>query len=224
MAAQQKRFRAVLEPLPGALGWVIARLPFDPMSSWKTMVRLRVKVTAGGQLFRTSLFPGSKDHPSQMDGYFVLVNKKMQKAAGVSVGGMIDLTIEPDLETRDVEAPAELAALFKQHKSLARWYARLSDSIRADIARTIDGVKSPEARQRRVDQMAERMLLAMEGEKVLPPILEVAFRRHPGALEGWKSMTEVQRRGHLLGVFYYQSPEAREKRAGKVVEDCLKKK
>jgi hypothetical protein len=70
--------------------------------------------------------------------------------------------------------------------------------------------------------MAERMLLAMEGEKQLPPILDVAFRRSPKARKGWELMTVVQRRGHLLGVFYYQSPEAREKRAGKVVEDCLR--
>jgi hypothetical protein len=62
----------------------------------------------------------------------------------------------------------------------------------------------------------------MEGEKVLPPILEVAFRRHPEARKGWVSMTEIQRRGHLLGIFYYQSPEAREKRAGKAVEECLR--
>jgi uncharacterized protein YdeI (YjbR/CyaY-like superfamily) len=146
----------------------------------------------------------------------------MQKAAGVGVGGMIDLAVEPDLDERETEAPAELEALFKKEKALAKWYAKLSDSIRRDIARTITEVKSPEARARRVDQMAERMLLAMEGEKMLPPILEVTFRRHPGALAGWKKMTEVQRRGHLLGVFYYQSPEAREKRAGKVVEDCLR--
>jgi uncharacterized protein YdeI (YjbR/CyaY-like superfamily) len=66
------------------------------------------------------------------------------------------------------------------------------------------------------------MLLAMEGEKILPPIFEVAFRRNPAARTGWDHMTPVQRRGHLLGVFYYQSPEAREKRAGKVVEDCLR--
>jgi hypothetical protein len=35
-------------------------------------------------------------------------------------------------------------------------------------------------------------------------------------------MTPVQRRGHLLGIFYYQSPEAREKRARKAVEEALK--
>lgn len=217
MAGQVKRFRAVLEPLPGALGWVVARVPFDVAKTWKKMVRLRVKVETGGEVFRTSLFAD----PAH-SGHFVLVNKRMQKAAGARPGGMIDLAVEPDLEERETEVPPELEKIFKREKALARWYGRLSDSIRRDIARTIEGVKSPEARQRRVEQMAERMLLAMEGERVLPPILEVAFRRHPAAKIGWEKMTEIQRRGHLLGVFSYQSPEAREKRAGKVVEDCLR--
>jgi uncharacterized protein YdeI (YjbR/CyaY-like superfamily) len=150
------------------------------------------------------------------------VNKKMQKAAGVKLGGMIDLAVEPDLDEREMEVPAVLEKLFKKEKALAKWYAKLSDSIRRDIAARIEEVKSPEARERRVEQMAERMLLAMEGEKVLPPILEVAFRRHPAAKKGWEKMTEIQRRGHLLGVFYYQSPEAREKRAAKAVADCLR--
>jgi hypothetical protein len=35
-------------------------------------------------------------------------------------------------------------------------------------------------------------------------------------------MTPVQRRSHLLGIFYYQSPEAREKRAAKAVEEALR--
>jgi uncharacterized protein YdeI (YjbR/CyaY-like superfamily) len=217
MGNKAKRFRAVLEPLSGNLGWLVARLPFDPAKTWTRMVRLRVKVEAGGEIFRTSLFADSGHQ-----GHFVLVNKKMQKAAGVARGGMIDLEIEPDLEERASAAPKELEALFKKEKALAKLYGNLSDSNKRDIARTISEVKSPEARQRRVDQMAERMLLAMEGEKQLPPILDVAFRRSPKARKGWELMTVVQRRGHLLGVFYYQSPEAREKRAGKVVEDCLR--
>jgi uncharacterized protein YdeI (YjbR/CyaY-like superfamily) len=217
MAGQVRRFQAVLEPLPGGLGWVVARVPFDVGKTWKRMVRLRVKVEAGGEVFRTSLFADSGD-----GGHFVLVNKKMQKAAGVAVGGMIDLAVEPDLEDRETEAPAELEEIFRKEKALAKWHARLSDSIRRDIARTIEEAKSEEARERRAQQMAERMLLAMEGEKTPPPVLEVAFRRRPTAREGWNAMTEVQRRGHLLGIFYYQSPEAREKRAGKAVEECLR--
>ena len=39
-----KKFRAVIEPLSGGLGWVVARLPFDVGTAWDKMVRLRVKV------------------------------------------------------------------------------------------------------------------------------------------------------------------------------------
>jgi len=35
-------------------------------------------------------------------------------------------------------------------------------------------------------------------------------------------MTPLQRRSHLLGIFYYQTPEAREKRAAKAIEEAMK--
>jgi len=212
-----KRFRAVLEPLGSELGWTVARVPFDVKTAWKKMVRLRVKVEVAGEVFRTSLFADSTH-----GGYFVLVNKKMQKAAGVGLGGMIDLAVEPDLEEREACVPAELERLLKSEKALAKWYAKLSEPTRREIGKYIDGVKGAEARQRRAEQIAERLMLTMEGEKELPPILQVAFRETPIARKGWEAMTVIQRRGHLMGVFYYQSPEAREKRVGKVVEDCLK--
>jgi uncharacterized protein YdeI (YjbR/CyaY-like superfamily) len=212
-----KRFRAVLEPLRGGLGWVIARIPFDVEAAWKKMVRLRVKVEVGGEVFRTSLFADSQGR-----GHFVLVNKKMQKAAGAKVGAMVDFTIAPDLEEREREVPPELAKLLKTEKRLAKWYEGLSGPIRWEIGKWIDGVKGAEARQRRAEQIAERLMLTMEGEKELPPVIEVAFRRVPAARKGWEVMTKVQRRSNLMAVFYYQSPEAREKRVRKLVEDCLK--
>ena len=35
-------------------------------------------------------------------------------------------------------------------------------------------------------------------------------------------MTPVQRRGHLLGIYGYQSVDARERRAAKAVEEALR--
>ena len=49
--AGAKRFRAVLEPLGGGLGWVVARLPFDVATTWKKMIRLRVTVETAGRSF-----------------------------------------------------------------------------------------------------------------------------------------------------------------------------
>jgi uncharacterized protein YdeI (YjbR/CyaY-like superfamily) len=212
-----KRFRAVLEPLAGDLGWVVARVPFDVAKAWKKMVRLRVMVETGGEVFRTSLFADATH-----GGHFVLVNKQMQKVAGVKVGGMIDLAVAPDLEEREAIVPLELAQLLREEKALAKWYANLSEAMRREITKWIDGVKSAEARKGRAEQIAERLMLTMEGEKVLPPIIEIAFRRNPVAEKGWKRMTATQRRRYLMAVFYYQSPGAREKRVGKLVEDCLR--
>src|SRR5215471_7185991 len=132
-----KRFRAVIEPLSGGLGWVVARLPFDVDRTWKKMVRLRVKVEVGGEEFRTSLFPDA-----HKGGHFLLVNKKMQKAAGSKVGAMVDFTVAPDLDERTPTAVPELAKLVKTEKKLAKFYEGLSEPIRWEIVKWIDGVKS----------------------------------------------------------------------------------
>ena len=152
----------------------------------------------------------------------MLVNKQMQKGANATVGSFVEIALEPDLDERVTPVAPELAKLLKQHTALKKWYEQLSPSAHADIARFISEPKSPEARLRRAEQTAERMLLAMEGERELPPILQVEFTNRPLARAGWEAMTLVQRRGHLLGIFYYKSPEARQKRARKAVDDAIK--
>jgi len=37
---------------------------------------------------------------------------------------------------------------------------------------------------------------------------------------GWERMTATQRRQQLLGVFYYQTPDARERRAMKLADEA----
>ncbi len=216
MAGRVKRFRAVLEMVGGELGWTVARVPFDVGGTWTKMVRLRVKVTVAGEVFRTSLFVDNAH-----GGHFVLVNKKMQRVAGVRLGGMIELAVEPDLEEREVELTVEFARLLKREKRLAKWFAEQTESVRREAGKWLAAPKSEEARQNRAEQMAERLMLAMEGEKELPPVMEAAFRRQPMAREGWEAMTLTRRRGALMAVFYYQSPEARQRRVEKLVEECV---
>lgn len=214
MSAQRK-FRGVLQPDNTALKWVIVKVPFDPARAWPRRNRLRVKGTINGFRFRTSLFRSARN------GHILLVNKQMQKGAKVAVGGMADIVLEPDMEERVATIPAELEKFLKHDRALKKWFDELSYSMRKYMQDAITVCKSPEARVRRAEQTAERVMLAMEGERELPPILQVAFRRQPKALAGWQAMTPVQRRGHLLGIFYYQSPEARQKRAEKAVSEAL---
>ena len=215
-ASKPQRFRAVLQPDGTNLRWIIARVPFDPAVVWKQRKGMRVRGTINGFAFRTSLFG------SAAKGHVLLVNKAMQKGAAAKLGDLAEITLEPDLAERATPVPPELARLLKQDRALARFYAELSPSARRDIAQTILEPKSADARKRRAEQTAERMLLALEGEQVLPPILQAAFCRVPRAQIGWDAMTPTQRRSNLLAIFYYQSPEARERRAQKVVAEALR--
>jgi uncharacterized protein YdeI (YjbR/CyaY-like superfamily) len=213
-----KRFKARLESLGMGLGWTIVRVPFVPHEVWKTMVRLRVKGEVNGFEFRNSLFPFGDG-----GGYFLLVNKVVQKGAEVRLGEVAEFKLEADLEPRPAELPDELAVLLEEEPGLREWYDELSESMRREIGKWCGLAKGDEARMRRAEQMAERLLGAMEGEKELPPVVAAAFRKRPKAKAGWEKMTVTQRRQHLLGVFYYQGVEAREKRVGKLCDEAEKK-
>ena len=217
--AGERRFRAVLERGDRALGWTIARVPFEPQVVWPAMVRLRVagEVTGatGTQTFRTSLFPepeGARQH-----GYFLLVNRTMQQGAGVGLGESAAFVLWADTEARPAELPGELDALLDEAEGLRSWYEELSEYTRRELGKWIGAVKGDEARLRRAAQTAERLLSTMEAEVALPPLLEQALRSRPKARSGWERMTATQRRAELMAVFYYQTPEAREKRVGKLL-------
>jgi uncharacterized protein YdeI (YjbR/CyaY-like superfamily) len=209
-----KSFTATLERLPGALHWVIIRIPFDVKKTWKKMNRLRVIGELNGFSFRTSLFP------FRQGGHFLLVNRKLQAQAGVAAGSKGRFTIEPDLTERIAKIPKELSPFLNEDKTFRKWYDALPYSHRNEIAKWIEDPETPAARARRGEQMAERLLAAMEGERELPPILKAAFARNGRARAGWEKMTLAQRRRNLLAIFYYQSPDARARRLEKIVEEA----
>ena len=60
----------------------------------------------------------------------------------------------------------------------------------------------------------------MDAERDLPPALKQAFGRNPQALAGWNQMTPTRRRGQLLGIFYYRTPESRARRIAKAVDEA----
>jgi uncharacterized protein YdeI (YjbR/CyaY-like superfamily) len=206
----------VLERLRNGLGWVIAKVPFDVQKAWPVRNRLRVRGEIEGFPFRTSLFAESRG-----GSHFLLVNKKMQAGAKARVGDKARIKLEPDLEERPAVIPAELERELKGDRKLRKWFEGVSPSMRREIGKWVGEAKVAETRQKRAEKMAERLMQAMEGEIDPPPVLKAAFQRQPRALEGWKALTPTQRRNHLLGIFYYETVEARERRAAKAIEMAL---
>jgi uncharacterized protein YdeI (YjbR/CyaY-like superfamily) len=209
-----ERFEARLERLRSRLNWIIIHLPFDASQVWGLRGQIKVKGEVNGFAFRTSLFPTREGR------HFLLVNKQMQKGARAIEGSVARFQIALDREERSVTIPNELKRILSEDRSLRRWHDELNHSTRNDIAKWITEPKSAEARIRRAEQIAERLLAVMEAERELPPILQVAFARHPRAREGWDGMSASRRRGHLFGIFYYRTPDAQARRIDKMLDDA----
>ncbi|HLK50849.1 MAG TPA: YdeI/OmpD-associated family protein [Bryobacteraceae bacterium] len=207
-------FEALLERGDRRLGWTIARIPFDAGKTWGTYGLLKVKGSINGFPFRTSLFPeGAGRH-------ILLVNKRMQAGARAALGDRARFRLELDTDERTVTPPVELAAALSEDPALRRWYDQLNYSIRKEIANWITDVKSAEARRRRADQIAERLLATMDAERELPPFIRVALARDGRAAEGWKRMSPLRRRRILFAIFYYRDPLARDRRLRRALEEA----
>lgn len=210
-----KTFEATLERLRSNLGWVVIRIPFRVHQTWGTHGMFRVKGEINGFAFRTSLFPTRKGE------HFLLVNKKMQHGAGVTEGSSAEFFLEPDTGERIIAIPTELKRFLAEDRPFRRWFDTLNYSTRKWITDWIAQPKSRAARARRAEQVAEQLLSAMEAERELPPALKLAFSQDPRALEGWNLMSPLQRRGQLIAIFYYRSPDARARRIEKVIEAAI---
>ena len=207
-----KSFEATLVSSGDKLKWVVIRVPFDVAKVWGKRGQLKVKGEINGFAFRTSLFPDGKG------GHILMVNKKMQAGGRVRFGMKAHFQMAPDTAKREVNVPKELQRELGRSKRLSKFYDSLSFSIRKWIADMVADRKQAESRARSAQRTAEWLMEAMTAERELPPMFQIAINRNPEVRERWEQMSASQRRGNLLAVFYYRSPESRAKRLQKVVQ------
>lgn len=211
-----KTLQVVLERHAIGLRFVVARLDGAALrKAWPGWADRRVKGAINGIGFRTTLFPAKQG--AEM---VLVVNRALQKKAKAGPGDRVELCLEPDTEAPD-PIPPELMRALKQDKAAARWFGKLAPSMQKGIANYVDAAKGAATRKQRAEAMAESVMLAMEGEGEIPPILRAAFQREPLAQAGWQAMSAVQRRNHLLGIFYVQTVQGRERRAAMAVEAAV---
>jgi uncharacterized protein YdeI (YjbR/CyaY-like superfamily) len=146
----------------------------------------------------------------------------MLRGAKAAPGAAAKFRMEPDSERPAIAIPAELKRALSEERSLLRWFHSLNQSMRNEICKWIIQPKSSESRSRRAGQMAERLLATMEAERELPPALQHELAQNPHAREGWQLMSPSRRRRHLLGIFYYQTVEARTRRTSRVLEEAVR--
>ncbi len=213
-----KSFTAVLERTADRLRWVIARIPFDAAKIWGKRGQVKVQGEINGFAFAATLFPDGEG------GHFLIVNKKMLGGGKTAAGLTAKFRLQPDTTPRVTVSPAtELLRELGQSKRLLKFFESMSPSRRHEIAKWIAQCKTSDARKRRSEQIAERLMETMEAERELPPIMQLAFRQNPRAAEQWQRMSPSHRRAHLFSIFYYRTPEGRANRVQKCVEEMLKR-
>ena len=208
----KKRFRARIELVGSKLNWRIVNLPFSVKKVFGSAARVPVCGTVNGFPYRTSVFPWGDGR------HMLMLNKQVQQGAGVrNQGDMVEVVMEVDTAERTVEVPALLRKTLAEDKQLRKYFDCLNYSARKEIAKWVMEPKSQEARVRRAEQMTERLMLAMEGEREAPPILKAVFAHNPKARVGWEKISPTQKRMQLLAIFGYRSPESRARRVEKLV-------
>ena len=209
-----RSFSALIERMRSRLNWTIIHVPFDAARVFGKRGQIKVKGTINGFAFRTALFPTGEG------GHILLVNKRMLKGGGVAAGRSAQFELEVDTEKRVLGIPEKLERILARDRAFRRWYDQLNSSTRNQVAKWVNEPASAAARERRAEQIAERLMETMEAETELPPLIRVALARDSQAREGWETMSLARRRSHLLGIFYYRTPEGRANRLGKMLDDA----
>ena len=137
------RFRAELK-LEGNTGTYL-EVPLDVAAVFGR-ARPPVRGTINGSPLRSTI-------AKYGDTYFLVINRKVREAAGVSAGETVDIELGLDTKARTVRVPNDLAsALDKQTRAA---FDRMSYTHRREYVEWIEGAKRAETRQRRIAKAVE---------------------------------------------------------------------
>ncbi len=144
-----QRFQAEIEDAGGGGAYVV--LPDEVLAGLGGGARFRVTGALNGVSFASSTM-------GMGDGRVCLgVHKATRQAAGVSIGDIVDVSVERDDRPRKVTVPAELADALAEDPDVAAAFERLSFSHRREYAQWVGEAKRADTRARRVREVLERL-------------------------------------------------------------------
>ena len=118
-------------------------VPADVIEALGSGKRPAVKVTINGYTYRTTV--------GVMGGRYLLsVSSDVREAAGVAAGDDVEVTLERDTEPRELDVAPDLAAALDAETR--QFFDSLSRSRRQRFVLPIEQAKTPQTRQRRLDQ------------------------------------------------------------------------
>ena len=109
-----------------------------------------VSVTINGHTYRSSI--------ASMGGEFKIpVSAEIREAAGVKAGDDVAVEVALDTAPREVAVPPDFAAALAAEPAAQATFDRIGYSEKRWFVLGIEGAKTPETRQRRIDKAIERL-------------------------------------------------------------------
>lgn len=150
---EPRRFTATIRG--NEMGGQYVEIPFDVEKVFGKK-RVPILATIDGEPYRGSLVRmGTECH-------MLLIRKDIRERIGKGVGDTVEVTVEEDAQPREVEVPADLAAVLAKAPAAAAFFEQLSYTHRREYVSWIAEAKKPETRQRRVQQT---VALLLEGKR-----------------------------------------------------------
>jgi hypothetical protein len=134
-------FTAVIQD-PGG-GGAFVEVPFDVEKEFGSR-RPRVKAMIESVPYRGTLTRMGTDC------HILGIRKDIREQIGKTFGDKVTITVEPDVEPRLVEVPAELKKAFRTEKEARAAFEKLSYTHQKEYADWIDDAKREETRQTRI--------------------------------------------------------------------------
>jgi hypothetical protein len=112
--------------------------------------RPAVLVTVGGHSYRSTV--------ASMGGvYMVPFSAAHREATGIAAGDEVDVDIELDSEPRTVDLPADFSDALDGEPRAREFFDGLSYSKQRWHVLSVEGAKTPETRQRRIEKSVEML-------------------------------------------------------------------
>lgn len=91
------------------------------------------------------------------DEYMIGVAAEHRVAAGVKAGDEVEVDLELDTAPREVEVPSDFAVALEKDRDAKRFFEGLSYSNKRRLTLSIEGAKTPETRQRRIEKTVSQL-------------------------------------------------------------------
>jgi hypothetical protein len=145
---QKHTFTATIQSADG--GGAYVEVPFDVEAAFGSK-RPKVKAEIEGILYRGTLTRmGTECH-------ILGIRKEIREQLGKMIGDEIKITVEPDVESRMVEVPAELKKALAKEKQAKAIFDKLSYTHQKEYVTWITEAKRDETRQARVAKTIEML-------------------------------------------------------------------